>query len=259
MKRFFKIPDDYPGFFSPWKRHSPGWKLLPRWLRSVRFAVLLITVLLAILIVQKMVVSTYFVPTGSMKNTLMIGDVFLVNKLAYGLRTPDWLGIPGTRIRASLPVYHILDFSRPTQNDVVIFKHPWENYNIYVKRVVAVENQQILIKRGRVYVDSIEIPLPPEAKIYSQAALPPEIIDPTIYPDGIGNRDNYGPANVPNDHVFVLGDNRNSSSDSRYWGFLPEKLILGKATMIIYSNGRIEASKSTKGNVRWSRLGKWIF
>ena len=240
-----KPRDRYPGFLSPWGRHSPAWKLLPRFFRSPRAFLRLLIVLLLILFVHSQLFWIYHVPSSSMKNTLLNGDVFLVWKGAYGLHTPTWLGIPGTRYGIRLPSTHLLGSRKPAAGDVIIFRHPRDEGNIFVKRIVATGNQTVQIIRKRVYVDDTEQLLPPSGQLQFASPIPRRFNDPTIYPNGEGNRDYYGPIRVPEGQVFVLGDNRNNSSDSRYWGTLQEELILGRAVMILFSLDR---------KIPWSRF-----
>jgi signal peptidase I len=166
--------------------------------------IILVSLLLAIFI-RTYIVCGYKVPTGSMEDTLLVGDHFLACRFLYRLTDPK----PG---------------------DVIVFQYPLDTDRDFVKRIVAVGGQTVEIRDKQVLVDGVPTAWPAEAKH----------IDPRIYSRGISTRDNFGPVTVPPDHVFVLGDNRDNSRDSRYWGFLNERLIKGKAFLLYWSWNRMQ-------------------
>jgi len=161
--------------------------------------VIVISVLLA-LFVRTFVVQAFRIPSGSMEDTLLVGDFLLVSKFLY------W-------------------FTDPQPGDIIVFKYPLDPSRDFIKRCVAVEGQTVEIRQKELFVDGRRITLPPQGKH----------VDSATYPQGTNARDNFGPVNVPPGHVFVLGDNRDNSRDSRYWGFLNEKLIKGKAFILYWS------------------------
>jgi signal peptidase I len=161
--------------------------------------VIVISVVLA-LFVRTFVVQAFRIPSGSMEDTLLVGDFLLVSKFIY------W-------------------FTDPKPGDVIVFKYPLDPSRDFIKRCVAVEGQTVEIRQKELYVDGRRISLPPEGKH----------IDSRTYQQGLNERDNFGPVTVPPGHVFVLGDNRDNSRDSRYWGFLNKKLIKGKAFILYWS------------------------
>ncbi|SYZ72502.1 conserved hypothetical protein [Candidatus Zixiibacteriota bacterium] len=175
---------------------------------------LLIAIVLAV-IIKTSIVEAYKIPSASMEDTLLIGDFLIANKFIYGAPLPlvDWR-LPSIRT--------------PKPGDVVIFKWPGDGVTNYIKRCVAVEGQKVEIINKVLYVDGKEFPLPPHAKF----------TDPDIQPRGPNNgnsRDNWGPYVVPKDYYFMMGDNRDNSYDSRFWGPVHKSLILGEAMFIHWS------------------------
>lgn len=188
--------------------------------------------------VMTFIVQAFQIPTGSMETTLLIGDFLLVNKLAY---TQPKYGFE----KLLLPQRDI------KRGDVIVFKWPKELEKDFVKRVVALEGEKIEIKDKQVYIN--DEPITEEYKVH---------IDEKIYrrseyfryDDFI--RDNFGPQIVPPGHVFAMGDNRDNSSDSRYWGFLPLNYIKGRP-WVIYFSYRAENGDYLKTSVK-ERLKKFV-
>lgn len=166
------------------------------------------------LFIRTFIVQAFRIPSGSMEDTLLVGDFLLANKFIYGIR------IPFTDTR--LP-----ELREPAPGDVIIFQYPKDLSRDFIKRVVAVPGQTVEIKNKILYVDNKRTIDPPKSKY----------VDPFILnrKSSGGSRDNYGPEIVPEGHYFVMGDNRDSSDDSRYWGFLDRNLIRGKAFMLYWS------------------------
>jgi len=168
--------------------------------------------LILALIIKCSVVEAYKIPSGSMEDTLLIGDFLLANKFIYGAKVP--------LLPLRLPA-----LAEPKPGDIVIFKYPRNPKVNYIKRCVAVEGQTIEIKDKVLYVDGKRVQGPPLGKH----------TNPHIRPKGRDPRDNFGPYKVPKGHLFMMGDNRDNSADSRYWGALPRELVLGKAMIIHWS------------------------
>ncbi|MFH2036974.1 MAG: signal peptidase I [Candidatus Zixiibacteriota bacterium] len=168
---------------------------------------ILIAVILAI-IIKTSVVEAYKIPSASMEDTLLIGDFLIANKFIYGARIPivNWQ-LPG--------------FTDPKQGDVVIFKWPGDKQTNYIKRCVAAPGQTVELKDEKLYVDGV---------LYADSAFVKYDNIP-----GHNVRHSYGPYKVPQDYYFMMGDNRDNSSDSRYWGPVHKDLILGEALFIHWS------------------------
>lgn len=143
------------------------------------------------------IVQGFYIPSGSMRPTLLEGDRILVNKFIYR-------------------------FKEPERGDIIVFRWPPDESRIFVKRLIAKGGEEVEIKDGKVYING--------------KAIKEEYLK--VEPVG-----NYGPAEVPYGMYFVLGDNRNQSDDSRFWGFVPRKNIKGKAFLIYYPINRIQLLK----------------
>jgi signal peptidase I len=186
-----------------------------------------IAVVLALLI-RTYVVQAYKIPSGSMLETLQIGDHLLVNKFLYGIP------VPFTHER-------ILPLRNVQQGDVIVFKYPEDETKDFIKRVVGVPGDTIEIVNKTVYVNGKPYHIPSE-----------QHTDPLIYPADLQPRDNLGRFTVPPDSYFVMGDNRDHSLDSRFWGFVRTAEIQGKAVVIYWSwDGQ-------DGRVRFGRIGRMI-
>jgi signal peptidase I len=187
------------------------------------------------LFVRATLVQAYHIPSGSMENTLFPGDFVLAEKLSYGPHVPGRL--PG--LSAALPSVHLPGLRAPRPGDLVIFEHP-ENPSIdLIKRCVAVEGQVVEVREKQLYVDGERFASPPGLKHADQQMLP-------------GNRDNFGPYTVPPGHIFVMGDNRDFSHDSRFFGAVPKSNLRARPLAIYFSwNGRGQLPEK----VRWRHLG----
>jgi signal peptidase I len=192
--------------------------------------------LILALMIKASVVEAYKIPSGSMEKTLLVGDFLLANKFVYGMRLP----IPFTDIR--LPA-----LAEPKPGDVIIFKFPGDTRQNYIKRCIAVEGQRVRIVDKQVYVDDKPVPLPPHGQ-YPDNRMPlPHseerrwvASDHTWdnaggYWEYLGDRDNMPEITIPQGKLFMMGDNRDNSADSRYWGFLDRRLVQGKAMLIHWS------------------------
>ena len=195
------------------------------------FESIVIAVILA-LFVRTWVVQAFKIPTGSMENNLLIGDHLLVNKLVFG---PTASGLE----RAILPVREI------RRGDIVVFKFPNEPERDFIKRVIGLPGETVELRAKKVHVNGQPLDEP-----YVHYLVPASEGAEVTSADVL---ERYGPVNVPADQYFVMGDNRDNSQDSRYWGFLPRHYVKGKALMIYWSfEDSDEGSLFTK--VRWERL-----
>jgi len=189
---------------------------------------ILVAVVLA-LIIRTFVVQAFKIPSGSMKNTLLIGDHILVNKFIYGVKIP----FSGSTL---IPV------KDPEKGDIVVFKYPQEPSKDFIKRVVGVAGDRIEIRNKKVYVNGKR--QKHEFAIFTDNRSLP-------------GRDFLGTITVPKDSLFVMGDNRDNSHDSRFWGYVKLKAVKGKAFIIYWSwNG--ENQGSIVDYIRWSRMGKLL-
>ena len=155
----------------------------------------------AALILRAFVIQAYRIPTSSMEDTVLAGDFVMVNKLAYsGGRTPQ-------------------------VGDVIVFAYPLNPERDFVKRVIATGGQEVALRDKKLYVDGQIVPLPEFGKN----------TDPEILPSVFSNRDNFGPVVIPQGSYFVMGDNRDGSEDSRFWGTVPDDHVKGRVSFVYWS------------------------
>ena len=188
--------------------------------------------------VMTFIVQAFQIPTGSMEPTLLVGDFLLVNKMAY---TQPKYGFEKL-------IFPQRDIQR---GDVIVFKYPKELDKDFVKRVVALEGEKVEIKDKQVYINDEQITeeykVHTDERVYTRSEY-------YRYDDFI--RDNYGPQIVPPGHIFAMGDNRDNSSDSRFWGFLPQNYVKGRP-WVIYFSYRAESGAYLKTSVK-ERLKKFV-
>jgi len=199
-----------------------------------------IIALVAALLLRLFVVSAYRVSSSSMEDTLLEGDYIFVNQLAYDFGSPPQIG------------------------DIIVFEYPNNPSKDFIKRIVAGPGQEVQIADKVLYVDGMPAQIPLDAKYNDQRILP----------GGLSFRDNFGPYVVHYGEYFVMGDNRDDSKDSRFWGTVPEENLIGKAVFVYWSwepdSGSpgwsfpyvIDAIQwighfvlNFPSHIRWSRLG----
>jgi len=213
-------------------------------IRSARreyFEAIIVALIIAVLL-RTFVVQAYHIPTESMSKTLLVGDYLLVDKFTYHFREPQ----PG---------------------DILVFQYPLNPNKDFVKRCIATEGQVIEMRNKVLYIDGVE-----------ETTIPTvTYTDPNILPASLSNRDNFGPMRVPPGQIFVLGDNRDNSRDSRVWGFLEKKYIKGRGLGIYWSWAPDPAAPKWESpyiwpffsivfynaahfpsRIRWNRLGKLL-
>ena len=207
------------------------------------------------LVLRTFIVEAFKIPSGSMERTLLIGDFLLVNKMAYGAE------IPFTQMR--LPALR-----EPQRGDVIVFESPEDVSKTYVKRLVGVPGDTLemadglLVRNGARLAEGYVLHSTPdldpvEERFRWQRNYVVQSANASIgyYP----SRNNWGPLVVPQKHYFVLGDNRDNSSDSRYWGFVADSLVKGRPFVIYYSYAPDSASGfAWLTNIRWRRLGEFV-
>ena len=189
--------------------------------------------LLLALFIRTFIIQAFKIPSGSMLPTLQIGDHLLVNKFMYGIKMPftDATLIP---------------ISNPKPNDIVVFEYPKNPELDYIKRVIAVAGDVVEIRDKRIFINGK--PFDDRYGVFK---------DPAIHPAALDPRDNFGPVTVPANKIFTMGDNRDNSSDGRFWGFVDLKAVRGKA-WIIYWSWDVQAplfSLERLRSIRWSRIG----
>jgi signal peptidase I len=218
------------------------------------------TLFLMVFFIRVTTVEAFRIPTGSMENTLLVGDFLLVNKFVYGIKTPEWLGIPFTDIGFDVPSYRFPAPQKVHSGDVIVFKYPLNREQNYIKRCIATPGQTLEIRDREIYLDGKLMELPPHAKYLTPHPVAPGIRERGIFaPRGANwNHDNYGPITIPEGKYFMMGDNRDNSHDSRYWGFVDEDDIVGKALIIYFSFDKYTSLDEFYDFVRWSRIGNWI-
>jgi len=220
------------------------------------FESIVIAVILA-LFVRTFVLQAFKIPTGSMENNLLIGDHLLVNKFMYA---PTASSVE----RALLPI------GRIRRGDVLVFKYPVEPDRDYIKRVIGLPGETLQLKEKKIYIDGKPLDEP-----YVHFLEEPRGNSDLSEVTSSDVRENYGPVTVPPNQYFMMGDNRDNSADSRYWGFMPRDYVKGKALLIYwaYESEREDyedesATATVKGlasvfmhfftKTRWDRLGHFI-
>lgn len=269
-------------------------------------------VLGAFLILNNFVVASFLVPTGSMENEVLTGDLLFVNKFIYGGTSPR--NIPFTNVR--LPWFRIPALRDVHRFDVIVFVFPGyrdevqpEEFQFYLKRCVGLSGDTIQVIDRVLYVNGSPAPLPRHLQFDDPGRIPNTIPEERIFPKGSGwNEDNYGPVVVPykgmtvslnpetyerwdtfirreghrvqetagqifvdgkpassytveRDYLFGMGDHRDNSLDSRYWGFIPKEDLVGTPMIVYWSwdtNIPLYDIFSRIGTIRWGRIGTLI-
>jgi signal peptidase I len=193
----------------------------------------IVTALILALVIRTFCIQAFKIPSESMVPTLLVGDHLLVNKMIYG--TP--VDIPFTNIT----VFYMPGFSSPKRGDVVVFKSPEDPTRDFIKRVAAVGGDTVQMIDKKLYINGKYISEP-----YVQ------YLDHSIKLGRPEPRDNFGPFLVPKNKLFMMGDNRDNSSDSRVWGYVDAKEVKGKALIMYWS------WDSDKTSPRFNRIGKLI-
>lgn len=183
--------------------------------------------LLLALFVRSFVVEAFTIPSGSMEPTLLVGDYLIANRLSYVVKVPF----------SDTVLFRI---GKPQRGDVVIFRYPVDPSLDFVKRVIGLEGDRVEVRDKVVYVNGTRI----------------EDDHAYFMPGSRSEADNFGPVTVPKDSYFVMGDNRENSSDSRFWGFVKTDDLVGKAEIIYFS--READSGSLLDLVRWQRIGRLV-
>lgn len=205
------------------------------------------------LIIRTFLVEAFRIPTGSMENTLLVGDFLLVNKAVYGAQLP-------------LTQVHLPAFTEPGRGDIVVFVPPHEPDKNYVKRLVGLPGDTLAMRDKVLYLNGIPMDEPYTrhsdagdgfaSRMYWQCKYQAR---PVRRDRCRPTRDNWGPIVVPSGKYLVLGDNRDDSEDSRYWGFVERAAIKGRPLFIYYSfDGTTLRPIPWLTGIRWNRIGGGI-
>lgn len=192
---------------------------------------IIIAIIIAMFI-RTFIIQAFKIPSGSMLETLQIGDQILVNKFIYGIK------IPFTDGKTLIPV------KNPQKGDIVVFKYPEDPSKDFIKRVVATGGDTLELIDKKLYVNNKMV----EGETYAVYKTQ------DIIPGKFSSRDNLRKIKVPENKLFVMGDNRDNSHDSRFWGFVDLNAVRGKA-LIIYWSWNKDKSVPMWASVRWNRVG----
>ncbi len=201
------------------------------WIKSIAIA------LVIALFIRAFIVEAFKIPSSSMENTLLIGDHILVNRFIYGIRMPFTGKI-------------IIPVSKPKHGDVIVFRYPPRPSIYYIKRCIGLPGDVLYMKNKVLYRNGKRVNEP--YVIHKDPHIYPRKTNYALAETLFGSRDNWGPVKVPPHSYFMMGDNRDNSYDSRYWGFVPQKNLTGKA-FIIYGSWEWNPFK-----IRFNRFFKLI-
>ena len=197
----------------------------PRWQTMLKeYAEALIVALILAFFIRSFVVQAFKIPSGSMLQTLQIGDHLLVSKFAYGVK------VPFTNIM-------LVERDGPRHGDVIVFEFPEDPSKDFIKRVIGVPGDVIEVREKQVFRNGVLLDEPYVQHVDSSKTVP--------------RRDNFGPVMVPENQYFVMGDNRDESYDSRFWGFVERRTIAGKAFILYWSWASLT-------DIRWERIGQLV-
>jgi signal peptidase I len=186
---------------------------------------IVIAVLIA-LFIRAFIVQAFKIPSSSMEPTLLVGDHLLVSKFIYGIR------IPYTDIK-------FFQYKKPQRGDIIVFIYPKDRKKDFIKRVIGTEGEKVAIHHNKIYINEKLIDDP-----WGHFTMPRSTIE------------DYGPVKVPESSLFVMGDNRDNSQDSRFWGFVKINEVKGKAFIIYFSWD--SNAENPLNKIRWTRFGKLI-
>ena len=215
------------------------------WTKSVLIAFLLF------LLIRTFLVEAFRIPTASMENTLLVGDFLLVNKAVYGAQ------VPGTAT-------HLPAIQQPERGDIVVFVPPHEPQKNYVKRLVGLPGDTLMMRDKVLFLNAEPLSEPyavhsdPEGDVWVPSMLwQRDYLGPGVELQQYQpTRDNWGPIVVPPQRFFMLGDNRDDSEDSRYWGFVEQRAVKGQPLFVYYSfEPRTMRPFPWLTEIRWRRIG----
>jgi signal peptidase I len=205
-------------------------KIIEDYIKPIAIAILMA------LFIRTFVVQAFKIPSSSMEPTLLVGDHLLVNKFIYGIRIPYSDKFFGNSKK-------LWEWKKPQRGDVIVFIFPKDRSKDFIKRVIATEGEKVEILRNKIYINDRLMDDP-----WGHFTMPRLSIE------------NYAPVKVPQDFLFVMGDNRDNSQDSRIWGFVNVNEVRGKAFIIYFSGPKMLnlLLPWTWGDIMWMRFGKLI-
>jgi signal peptidase I len=201
-------------------------KIIKEYLEPIAIAILIA------LFIRTFVVQAFKIPSSSMEPTLQVGDHLLVNKFIYGIKFP-------------FIETKYFQFKKPQRGDIIVFVYPKDRSKDFIKRVIGTEGEKVQIVYNKIYINNELIDDP--WGHYDERSLSTKYLQ---------SMERFGPVTVPVNSVFVLGDNRDNSQDSRFWGFVNVNEVKGKALIIYFSWDRY--AQNLLGKVRWMRFGRLI-
>jgi signal peptidase I len=192
----------------------------------------IVVAILIALFIRTFIVQAFKIPSGSMEPTLQVGDHLLVNKFIYGIKVP-------------FVDSKYLPFRNPQRGDIIVFIYPKDRSKDFIKRIIGAEGEKVEIIHNHIYINDKLIDDP--WGHYDERSQSAKYLQPM---------EKFGPVIVPKGSLFVLGDNRDNSQDSRYWGYVNLNEVKGKAFIIYFSWDRY--AENLFGKIRWMRFGKLI-
>jgi len=215
----------------------------------VEYAKSFFPIILVVLIIRSFLIEPFRIPSGSMLPTLLVGDFILVNKFSYGVRLPLF----GAKV---------VEVGEPERGDVVVFRYPRDPSVDYIKRIVGLPGDHVHYENKTIFINGERVPQK-SLGVYTGVGQGLQVTGASLREEHLGDVDHQiliqtsrklveGDFEVPEGRYFVMGDNRDNSNDSRFWGTVPEENLVGKAFMIWMHWDKI------KGGVTWGRIGSSI-